>query len=209
MVPKALRALPGGSLVIYSPPRPPQSYLLSPLYVLFNAGNVQPANKVRHPPPLTHPQTWSLLCSQPGRWGCWHRGRCRGGWRHVHGVMLSRGASLSPGAVGKAPVHPVLQGRTNWEAMRRVAGQGGGGGRDVPHTPSPRGGTSPSTHSTPPPTPFPRLCLPPPPQPWHPRPMGPAPPAGATPCASAAPMGALGWPHPSTDQGSCRGGGQS
>lgn len=53
-------------------------------------------------------------------------------------------------------------------------------------------GPPPGTRSTPPPTPFPWLS---------PRaPMGSAPPAGATPCALAAPMGAGGWGSP---QSSC------
>lgn len=69
-----------------------------------------------------------------------------------HGATLICRAPLSRSVVGKAPVHPVLQGKTNWEAMQRAAGQG-----EVPHTPSPRGGGGnqpqypqhPTTHTFP------------------------------------------------------------
>lgn len=48
-----------------------------------------------------------------------------------HGAMLGCGTSRSPSAVGKAPVHPVRQGRMNWEAIGKVMGQG------LPHRPIP------------------------------------------------------------------------
>lgn len=75
-----------------------------------------------------------------------------------HGAMLGCGTSRSPSAVGKAPVHPVRQGRMNWEAIGKVMGQG------LPHRPIPPShkmggrGISPGTRSIPPPTPFPRFC---------------------------------------------------
>lgn len=93
-----------------------------------------------------------------------------------------------PCTVGRAPVHPVQQGRGNWEVMGRAAGHGG-----APH-PQPRGGPSPGT---PTPTPFPWLC------PRAPHPTDLVPPARATPLVLAAPGGALGHLQPPRDGGLC------
>jgi len=45
----------------------------------------------------------------------------------VKRVMLGLGASLSPSTVGTASAHPARLGGRSWEAMGRVAGQGGRG----------------------------------------------------------------------------------
>lgn len=108
-------------------------------------------------------------------------------------AMPNCGTPLSPCTVGRAPVHPVQQGRGNWEVMGRAAGH-----RGAPH-PQPRGGPSPGT---PTPTPFPWLC------PRAPHPTDLVPPARATPLVLAAPGGGPGTPAAPKGWGSVWGGGR-
>lgn len=142
--------------------------------MLFNA-----ANKSQQP------LAQALLCSQPGHRDVGNWGTSMGDaqlWDTPH-----------PCTVGRAPVHPVQQGRGNWEVMGRAAGH-----RGAPH-PQPRGGPSPGT---PTPTPFPWLC------PRAPRPTDLVPPARATPLVLAAPGGGPGTPAAPKGWGSVWGGGR-
>lgn len=115
-----------GARWLFIPPTP--SYLLSPLDGLFNTGNKG----------QSAPST-GLALRQRGWEGRGQRGGPRP-WGHAQ----LRGTS-APSAAGKAPARPAWQGRMNWEATERVAGQGGD--HDTPHpVPSARVGISPSTH---------------------------------------------------------------